>query len=171
MTDRQTQIKRRVSLPAYLAELAVLVGRKVMAEELLSVEDTQSLRKKLRITGAKARRIALRFAGRKSSAFAALVDQLHSLNGSSVVLWIPGANDCGALPLPSLHAIDFGFPFDWCAEGVLVIATSDGLDRMLLDLSEEDGSQSLEMELFGPHWGQASLPVWDSSSAPTDDTL
>lgn len=164
MTERQSEIRRLASLPAYLTEIEVLIGRSVSPEALLSAQETALLRDKLKqIPKDQIVRTCIPFEARKSSAFAAMIDSLSIINGSPVVLWLPKSNDCGPLPLPSLSDINFAFPFNLIPEGILVVATSDGLNRMLLDFSDEDdGHRSLEVELHGPHWAQAKPPTPDS---------
>lgn len=163
MTERQDKIRKLVWLRPYLTELSGLVGRNVGADELLPIEETMLLREKLKlIPKEQVVRSIFSFKDRKSRAFAKMIEQLQVLNGSPVVLWPPKANDCGLLPLPSLMDINFGFSFDLISDELLFIATRDGCDSMLLDFSEEeDESQSLEIELHGLHWSQATLSLLD----------
>jgi hypothetical protein len=163
MTSRQNDIRRLAVLPTYLAELAILTGREVSAEELLTEQETSVLRDEIMgIPRGKIVRAAIPFEGRTSEAFAAILEELRVLNPSPVVLWPPKANDCGVLLVPSLKHINFAFPFDVNPEGILVIATKDGCDRMVLEFSDEDDGRSLEIELHGKHWSQATLPNPDS---------
>jgi hypothetical protein len=163
MTSRPNDIRRLAALPTYLTELAVLTGREVSAEELLPEQDTSLLRDEIKgIPKGQVVRAAIPFEGRTSEAFTAMIEHLRVLNPSPVVLWPPKANDCGLLLVPSLKHINFAFPFDVNPEGILVIATKDGCDRMVLDFSDEDDGRSLEIELHGKHWSQATPPTPDS---------
>lgn len=160
MTSRKNDIRRLSSLPTYLAELAVLTGRQVSVDELLTAQDTLLLRNKLKgIPKEQVVRAEIPFEGRTSEAFTAMIEQLRLLNPAPVVLWPPKASDCGLLLLPSLKHINFAFPFDVNPEGILVIATKDGCDRMILDFSEEDDGRLLEIELYGKQWSQATPPT------------
>jgi len=161
MTDRQLEIRKLASLPSYMVELEALTGRSVSADALLSVHETILLRDKLKqIPKEQVVRACIPFEALKSRAFTLMLDRLNTLNASPVALWLPKSSDCGLLQLPSIKEINFGFSFDLIPEGILVIATSDGLNRMLLDFSdEEDGQRSLEIELHGPHWAQATPPT------------
>jgi len=164
MTDRQIEIRRLAALPAYLSELSALTGLAVSADELLSDQETVLVRDKLKLVSkGQVIRANIPFDERTGHAFSAMIDQLYSLNSSPVVLWLPKENDCGLFAMPSVKHINFGFPFDLNPEGILVVATRDGLDRLLLDFSDEgDGNRSLEIELLGLHWSMATPPTPDS---------
>jgi hypothetical protein len=156
MNDRNLEIRRLTLLPAYLAELRVLTGRNVTADELLSAHETLLLRGMLKqIPKRQCTNACIAFGARTSSSFTRMIERLSALNATPVVLWLEKSNDCGALVLQSLRDINFSFPFDAIPDGIFVVATTDGLNRMVLDFSEMEGGQlSLEIELCGPHWSQ-----------------
>lgn len=159
MTDKHTGFRRIASLPTYLVELSVLVGRKVDVNELLPENETSILAARLKqIPKHQVNYFRVPFDIRQSAVFAAMIEELHALNPSAVVLWPTKANDCGLLEIPSLKYINFDFGFDAISEGILVVSTRDGLDRMLLDFGEEEGGERLlDIELHGPNWSRAKL--------------
>lgn len=156
MNDRNLEIRRLTLLPAYLAELRVLTGRNVAADELLSAQETLLLRAMLKqIPKNQCTHACFAFGARTSSSFTMMIERLIALNATPVVLWLEKSNDCGPLGLQSLRDINFSFPFDAIPDGIFVVATTDGLNRMVVEFSEMAGGQpSLEIELCGPHWSQ-----------------
>ena len=155
-------------LPAYLAELRVLTGRTVTANALMSAHETRLLRGMLKqIPKEQCTRASIAFDARTSSSFAMMLERLSALNDTPVVLWLEKSNDCGPLELQSLRDINFSFPFESIPDGIFVVATKDGLNRMVLDFSEMEGGQpqpSIEIELYGPHWSQVKNLSPDSAA-------
>ena len=159
MTQRQVEITRLASLPSYLSEISILAGRRIKSDELLSVQETESLRSKLKqMSKERVARGSISFEKIRSGSFISMIEQLYNLNGSPVVLWPPKANDCGLFQMTSIKHVNFDIPFDLNPEGILLIATRDGLDSLLLDFSEDDGCRSLEIELRGRHWSSVTPP-------------
>jgi hypothetical protein len=101
---------------------------------------------------------SLPFEERKSPKFSSLVKQLHDLNPEPIYLWTSRTNDCGLFKLDDVSKLNFAFPFEINPEGILVITTIDGNDRMLLDFSGENQSQQLlEVEIRGQNWVKATM--------------
>lgn len=157
-TDRQREIRKRINLNSYLKQLSAFAGRDVRAEELTSLEFMEKYRRDVEaIPKTPNIKLELSFEARKSPRFYSFIDQLRNLNHNPVYLWTSLSNDCGLLQLSGVSKVDFAFPFEITPEGVLVISTADGKDRMLLDFSEEiPGNQSLEIELRGLNWIRAT---------------
>lgn len=159
MTDINRDIRRLTSLPAYLNELRALTGRVVTPNSLLSAHESMSLRDMLnKIPKGQCIRACIPFEARTSSSFISMISRLSTLNDAPIVLWLEKSNECGPLPLQSLRDINFAFPFDAIPDGIFVVATRDGLNRMVLDFTDtEDGLKLLDIELHGVHWGRANL--------------
>ena len=139
----------------HLAQLSQLAGREVRSEDLLSLEETNAIRKKSKETQrAPAWRRDLAFSDKSSDRFRKLVDALEQLNPSPVFIWTHLSNVCGLLRPVPLRSVNFDFAFNVDPEGILVVVTSDLCDKMLLDYSlGPDDAQLLELEISGRSWG------------------
>lgn len=156
MKTASAQLQQTLQRPRHLRELGQLVGRALMPDDLISVEETESLRvQALSVVRAPSWRCEIPFGDMQSSRFARFVDALQKANPSPIYVWTPLSNVCGLLrPIPLLD-VRFDFEFTALPDGILVILTADFQDQMLLDFSEgEDAGQLLEVEGAGAHWGQ-----------------
>ena len=73
--------------------------------------------------------------------------------GLQVYLWTPRTIDCGVLLVPSLDVVKFDFDFDVNEEGILVLLSSDLVDRLLLDFSKScTGEERMTVESQGINW-------------------
>jgi hypothetical protein len=143
-------------LPRHLAELEVLLKRRIEPPELLSVEETCLIRDQAnQITRHPLSRCDVSFVAKQKARFGAFLSSLSEANPAKVYPWTPASNVCGLLKPVALLQIDFSFPFDLNPEGILAILTSDLSDQLLLDYSMGDhGHPLLEMEWSGTHWGR-----------------
>ena len=128
------KLRKRLNLNIYLKELTELAGRPVQARELGSVEQAATIREAgkkftLQVTACSEGL----FSDLSSDRFSNFLTKLHQANPSPVYLWSPRTIDCGALVVPSLSSINFEFEFTVNTEGILVILSTDLVDRLLLD--------------------------------------
>ena len=161
MNNRQKEILRLTTLPLYLKELSTLVGRIVHESELLPIPQMEIVREKLRSASKHSgRSVTLPFEARTGVEFAQMMGQLKTLNPSSIYLWPHRANECGLFEVADLNQVAFSFPFDLNPDGILVVATSDGCDSMLLDWNDDErGVRMLEVEFRGPNWSKMNPQV------------
>lgn len=156
MKTASAQLQQTLQRPRHLRELGQLVGRALTADDLLSLEDTESLRvQALSVVRAPSWRCEIPFADMQSPRFAQLVGALQKANPSPIYVWTPLSNVCGLLRPVALSDLRFDFDFTVLPDGILVLLAADFQDQMLLDFSEgEDAGQLLEVEGAGAHWGQ-----------------
>jgi hypothetical protein len=157
MESLRTAQAFRNNIAGHLSQLSRLIRATVQATDLLSLEETETIRQNSKeLQYFPSWRQKLEFAEKTSARFQMLVKELGRLNSAGVYLWTPLSNVCGVLrPMP-LAAVDWGFDFDLIPEGILVILTADVSDKMLLDFSDtRDGRRELEVEVAGQHWGRA----------------
>jgi hypothetical protein len=158
MGDLSDKLAFKRELPRYLRDLAVLLGRRVEAAELLSVEETQKIRVQAnQVARQPLLRFEVPFGAKEEERFDSFLKRLADANPSDAYLWTPAANICGVLRPVPLSAVNFSFPFDLNPEGIVVILTSDLNDQLLLDYSlGEEGEPMLEVETSGKHWGSVA---------------
>lgn len=164
MNDRMQRVRRYLKMPVYLKELAVLVGRPVREEELSSLEQMESVRRKPGSIPKECYSIEIPFAAKSDQKFEKYTKQLTTLNPAPLYIWTDRSNDCGLLKVNSLSQIVFSFPFDLNMDGIISIVTSDLADSMVLDWSEEYGKKILVVETHGIQWSKAKI---DLSNYPT----
>ncbi|WP_143684731.1 hypothetical protein [Variovorax sp. KK3] len=138
----------------HLEELQVLLGRRVAAEELLSLEQTEQLRQASQhFRAAPITAYEIDFCEKMTGRFHALIDRLAISNPSPVYLWATYSVECGTLAVPSLHDIHFDFDFAVGDMELLSMTTSDFQDRLLLNWFEsDDGARRLSVQTQGKHW-------------------
>jgi hypothetical protein len=142
------------ALKEHLVQLGCLVGRPVERSELLSIEETNTVRVRSNaVERSPGLRVTIPFADRVGQRFQALIGALHRDNPSAVYLWTHYSNHCGLLQPMPLMSVNFGFEFGLTTEGVLNVLASDFRDELVLDWSRGDGQEVLEIELFGARWG------------------
>lgn len=158
MTTSAEKLRQKLNLKKYLSELSTLTGRAVQSDELGSLAQVNSIREagqKFREQPGKSCEIP--FSDRTSERFKGFVEALHNANPSPIYLWTPRTIWCGALLLPSLEAVRFGFNFAVNEEGILVFLTSDLEDRLLLDFSgSPSAEQTMKLEVQGANWAKVA---------------
>jgi hypothetical protein len=158
MQSASEKLKRKLGLKAHLAELAAVLGRPVGVEELGTPQQAVGLRDGAKgLASQPVTTFEMPFADRMSERFRAFVAKLHAANPSPIYVWIPTTIDCGAILLPSVVDINFGFDFEINDEGILSFVTADLADRLLLDLFVSSaGDQRMRVEIQGANWTQAT---------------
>lgn len=74
--------------------------------------------------------------------------------------WTPRTNGCGLYSVESIDAVNFNFPFNINAEGILVLVSVDAQDKLLLDFYKSDeGKQMVEIEVSGKNWSSAEFSM------------
>lgn len=167
-TDRAARFAYLRGLPRYLSELGELLGRTVTAADLVPLDESRSIRSQLEcISREPMSRLRSSFQELRSARFRHLIDRLTALNPSDICVWTPASDACGLLRARPLQSLRWDFPFDINPEGILTFFTSDYADGMVLDFSrEDDGSESLEIDLRGEHWAHAPREVSFGPQAP-----
>jgi hypothetical protein len=157
MGTLQAELAFKRSISKHLTELSKLVGRHVAIKDLLSIEETDDLRKRAsEVSRAPSLKTTLDFTDKSSERFKAFLQRLASSNAAPVYIWTTLSNTCGLLRPVPLVSIDYGFDFDLNEDGIVAFVTEDLKDRMLLDYTERsDGIRELELEAAGEDWGQA----------------
>jgi len=156
MTELSEKLAFRHEFARHLGELSLLLGRAVRGDELMSVDETKTVRAQANeVVRQPTLRFELPFADKAEQRFAEFVQRLTRANPSDVYPWTPASNVCGVLrPIP-MKVINMAFPFDLNPEGIIVILTADLRDQLLLDYSYgNNDEQHLEVEVSGEHWGQ-----------------
>lgn len=153
-----TELRRKreylQNIQDYLAELELLLRRRVQREELLSLAETDELAMKGPNRESTPRsRATLDFSALSQASFRRAVSELGVRNGSGVYIWTPRTRACGVLPPVSLAQIDFGFPFDLNVDGVLKLVCANFADSLLIELEKHGAQPTVELELTGPAWG------------------
>lgn len=153
-TELRRKLEYSQNIKDYLAELELLLRRQVEREELLSLTETDQLALKGPKLECSTRSHAkLGFGALSQPPFGMLISQLAQLNSSGVYIWTPRTRACGVLPPVALNEVDFGFPFDLNAAGMLKLVSADFADSLLLELGQHQGHQEAELELVGRNWG------------------
>jgi hypothetical protein len=159
MTERQTEIRRRLNLPPYLAELSILAAREVREDELGTFKQMADFRNRLALfEGNSGIKVTIPFEQRLSPGFASFVAALRRHNPAAVFIWIRRTEECGLLELADVGEFNFSFPFDFDTNGFVVITTIEGADQLTLDCEiGEDGQRTLEIDIKGTNWTKAGL--------------
>lgn len=159
VSSTSKKIRQKLNLKRYLDELTVLIGRPVLAAELLSLERTAEIQEAAKIFSAQDLTSSeIAFSEKYSERFQVFLEKLSRSNSSPVYIWTSRTNDCGAFLTPSLSEIKFYFDFNVNEEGILVILTKDLADRLILDFfSLSTGEQRLKIETQGSKWGQIRI--------------
>ena len=156
---RQKLIAKKIHMRSHLDELRVLLGRAVAAEELCSLEQTESIRQASRkFRDQPVTACEIDFAAKQSDRFRSFVDRLAVANASPIYLWATYSVECGTLMVRSLRDVKFDFDFAVGEMDLLSVTTSDLQDRLLLDWFESDaGARRLKIETQGKHWAGMSF--------------
>ena len=150
------RLRQKLHLKQYLAELSVLTGHPVSADELGSIEQAAAMRLAAQGEGSQySVRLEIKFADISSVRFSKFLQRLSDANPSNIYVWTPRTIDCGALLVPSLDAIKFDFDFTINDEGILAFTTRDLRDCLLLDFSiATTGGQVMTVETRGANWSK-----------------
>jgi hypothetical protein len=142
------------NIQACLSELEQLSKKAPREAALLSLEETQVLRKSaMLLSGKPCKRLKIDFSEKESSRFAEFIHKLYQSNPSPVYIWTTLSNSCGLFEIGSILEFNFGFNFDINREGIISLLAKNMLDKMILDFSEDElGNKVLEVELIGSNW-------------------
>ncbi len=148
------RLQRNLYLKSQLEELGKLTGRVVLAGELGSIEQFATIRQSAqRSIGQPVTACEIPFLDKDSERFKGFIGRLKAVNSSPVYVITPRAESCGALQVSSLSEIRFDFDFSINEDGILVFATTDDEDRLLLDFSTtSSGEQIMKVETQGANW-------------------
>ena len=162
MTDRQIEIRRRLNLAPYLAQLSVIANREVAAEEIGTFGEMEAFRARCSALRRDPDiRFIIPFEQRLGSEFTSFVARLRQLNPAPVHVWIDHTNDCGLLELPDVGEVNFAFPFDLDPNRMIVLTTTDSLDMLtLIRQLDRSNRQILYIEVTGQNWPKAGQPLF-----------
>jgi hypothetical protein len=150
----QERLRQLAHMKMYLGDLGKLLGRTVFSHELCTLEQTARLQQEstqLRIQRVMSCEIP--FMDMDTEHFRSFIQRLSDANPSPIYIWISHTIDCGALRVPSLMAVNFESDFPIIEGEIVVLATSDLKDRLLLDFFvSDDGKEMLKIETQGEHW-------------------
>jgi hypothetical protein len=141
---------RNAKLKGYLSQLSEVVGREVIEDQLSSLEEVERLKEaSQQLNGCPKKIIEITPEDLLRERFALLVRKLAKSNSSPVSVWLDATSHCGTIYLSGIDEFDFSFRLAAIPEGVVVLLTEDGRDKLLLDFSPEE----VEVELQGKVWG------------------
>ena len=135
----RTQVLRH--RPSYLADLQMLMGWPVAADDLLSTDESLFIREgKFKKCPKMERHFRAGFVG--SNDFFELLGILQKLNPSPISVWITHTRGIGALVVPTLRDISYTYAFQIVGE-LAAFVTTDGNDRLLVVNDLDDRSEIL----------------------------
>lgn len=150
MSDLVNRLARNAELIGYLNQLRELVGREVSKEQLGSLEEVERLKGVAsQLKDCPKTLIEIAPEDLAKERFTSLVQRLVKANPSPVSIWLNATSSCGTFYLSRVDGFNFAFRFASIPEGVVVLLTEDGRDRLLLDFSPDE----VEVELQGMEWG------------------
>ena len=145
----RTQVLRH--RPSYLADLQMLMGWPVAADDLLSTDESLFIREgKFKKCPKMERHFRAGFVG--SNDFFELLGILQKLNPSPISVWITHTRGIGALVVPTLRDISYTYAFQIVGE-LAAFVTTDGNDRLLVVNDLDDRSETIELQ--GVNWSNA----------------
>lgn len=150
MSDLERLVVRNAELQRYLRQLAELVGREVSETELDPPEEATRLKEAA--VGLKQypnRIIELTPEELTQGRFASFIQRLARANSSPVSIWLNATPSCGVFYLSRADNLNCSFRFSQIPEGVIVLLTQEGADKLLLDFSPDE----VVLELQGVNWG------------------
>jgi hypothetical protein len=152
MSDIGNVLARNANLRGYLNQLSEMVGREVTEEQLSSLEEVEKLKKTAsQLNGYPKKYIKIASEALAQERFTSLVQRLAKANSNPISIWLDATASCGTLYIPGIIEFNFSFRFTAIPEGVVVLLTKDGSDKLLLDFSPDE----VEVELQGKAWGNA----------------
>jgi hypothetical protein len=143
---------------AYLAQLSTLCGRLVLESELSSIEAAAEMRESSRRL-ASLPKVDWRsgFDEYRERMNADIVSKLKELNPAPVSIWTEYTITCGYVTLQSISDINFKFEENFANENVLVIATIDLTDRLVLDFQRADAKTDVAISFQGENWSKIQI--------------
>jgi hypothetical protein len=152
MNELVSRLARNAEQKRYLDQLSELVGREVTEEQLSSLEEVQRLNEVAsQLNGGPKRVIKIAPEDLARERFRLLVHALAKANPSPVSIWLNATASCGTLFLSKLDEFNFAFQPNAIPEGVVVLLTKDGKDKLLLDINPDE----VEVELQGEMWANS----------------
>ncbi len=148
MSRRNRKIEYLRDINAYLHELELISGSKVIKDDLSSLGEVEQLRKKsTHTTYIQTDSYVILFTEKKSQKY---ILRLERFFGSDKFLvWTSKTNYCGIFYLEGINCVDFSFPFDINDEGIVVFLNKDVQKKVISDFSTTaSGEQVLEIELL-----------------------
>ncbi len=156
MNELYTKLSYKKHINAYLDELEIFCGKRPQEYELISLNETESIRaKSASIIDKGSRKFHINFDEKGSVQFEKFITDLHEGNSSQIYVWTPLSDSCGLFKVSSILDFNFDFPFDVHDDGLIALFTDDFEDEIILDFSydqEESSKKILEIELHGRNW-------------------
>ena len=158
------QKKRRLYGKQYLSlhinELNALTNIDISSEDLLSIVDTDlivlNIKERFQPPSNKCYKAKISFSDKEKLLI--FIGSLIKLKDREAYISVEHSLDCGLLKINSLRDFNVNFELKKATSELFTITLSDYSNRLLLDISEEDGEHYLEIEVYGDDWSQARIP-------------
>jgi hypothetical protein len=141
-------------LRSHLRTLSLFSRKPIQESDLLSAAETAFISGNWKSkTSPFSFGIELAFGEQLSHRFTDYISQLNHQNSSRIGVWIEHSIEYGALCLENISSVRFDFPFDFDRNGIVVFATIDLKEKMLIELIEHsEGVVTLRVEVSGASW-------------------
>jgi len=142
-------------MPIYIRQLRCLLGREVVEADLLSLEETETIRGRSLATS---RPIGLEarapFSALGSARFSEYVGALAEAGPPRAYVWSPLANVCGLHKPVPLSDINWGFDYALIPDGIVSLVGEALQNGLILDFDDDEpGGPWLDIETRGTSWG------------------
>lgn len=126
MNDIRRRLDYRTHLTQHLAELSRLTNQSVSATDLLSLDETDRIRKRSKTMIRQPKyKTVIPFSERSGPRMIELVTEIYRQYPQPVYLWTEHANECGALRLASILDFRLDFDFNVDTNGVFTFQTEN----------------------------------------------
>jgi hypothetical protein len=147
-------LSKKINIKKYLSVLSGLCSPPIVAEDLLSLEESDDMRTHLReMVYPFCSSFRLAFAAKESPQFIDYIGRLEAAKSGVKYLWIKLANDCGYAKLHSLGNFNTGFAYDVDPNGLIVLYSADCAECLSFDFFEDDGGDFyMDVSVKGDIW-------------------
>jgi len=136
----------------YLADLKIIVGRTVEADELMNLEETKLILERREYKKYPTAEIDITVNDIGSGRFEEYIKKLNSAVESKFVVISKLTAYCGLLIVGSLFDIDWDNCFRVHRKNIYIV-TIETVDRLLVDFDVDDeGAEAPEVAAQGMHW-------------------
>jgi len=143
------QKKRRLIgkqyLPVYLTELNKLIKNVVVADDLLSIQDSDNIYSTV-FSDEPIDRFTTSF--EKKDRLKILFESIESAESLKYILFTAYSHECGAIRIGSLVNFNVDFDFDDEHSGLIILISNNLLQKILLDFYEEGGERYIDVEIY-----------------------
>ena len=152
-----------IYIKEYLRKLSILIGRSVYEDQLLSVDETKTLKNKPIFWTDKSRyKFSIGFENKDKKIFKKYIAKLDKENKSTIYIWINHVDECGLCVIHSLEEINWDFPYDIDQNGVIVFTDSNKKNMLLIDFyTDMNNKKLMEVEVAGLNWSRVRMALSD----------